>query len=494
LNKRSKAFFFEKKKQKTFIHWHHSLINKSFLLLFFKKEGLCCLALAMGMNVTPERRKLRIGIDGFNLAMTKGTGIATYSRTLSRCLHDAGHSVDVLYGMGISPRASALMREMVFFDSLEKDLRQKAPLPFSRKWFREVFSRPEAVEVPITGRVVRETFADRLPAFERIMNVPDLFRFADRHFRRSGRFLKIRIPDPPDVMHWTYPLPITVVGAKNVYTLHDLVPLRLPYTTLDDKGYYLRLIRGCLRHGDHICTVSEVSRNDITSLFDISPDRVTNTYQSFVPPATALRATDAQIADQIQGLFGLTFRGYFLFFGSIEPKKNIGRMIEAFLSARLTGTTLILVGAQAWRSEQELRLIEGERAGFAEDTQVRRIDYLPISMLMSLVRGAKAVLFASLYEGFGLPALEAMALGTPVLTSSTGSLPEIAGDASIAVDPYDVAAMTDALQRLDQDEALRAELSARGILRAEQFSMAKYLNRIEGMYDMILGADTRSGR
>jgi glycosyltransferase involved in cell wall biosynthesis len=438
------------------------------------------------MKVTYQGRKLRVGLDGFNLALLRGTGIATYARTLSHGLSAAGCHVDVLYGMNIAPHASAMMREMVFFDSLERELKRRAPAPLSRAWFREIFRKPSAIEVPITGSVVREGFAGRLPAFDRILNVADLFRVADRYFRRTGKFLPIRVSDPPDIMHWTYPLPITVVGAKNIYTLHDLIPLRLPYTTLDDKGFYLRLIRGCLRHGDHICTVSEASRRDIMELFNVAPEKVTNTYQSIVLPPQASRATEADIADQVRGLFGLDYQGYFLFFGAIEPKKNIGRMIEAYLSARLA-TRLVLVGSQGWRSEQELRLIEGSNTHFLGDSGVRRIDYLPVAMLMSLVRGAKAVLFPSLYEGFGLPALEAMALGTPTLTSTTAALPEIAGDATVAVDPYDVGAMTEALRRLDGDAALCSELAARGLRQAEKFSMAQYQQRLLAMYRVVLG-------
>ncbi len=439
--------------------------------------------------MTATGRKLHVGLDGFNLAMLKGTGIATYARTLSHCLAQAGHRVDVLYGMNIAQSASPLMREMVFFDSLERDLRRRTPTPFSKPWLRERLVAARAIEIPITGQVVREGFAGRMPAFDRILNVTDLFRRADRHFRRTGKFLPVQVAAPPEIMHWTYPLPITLTGARNIYTLHDLIPLRLPYTTLDDKGYYLRLIRGCLRYGDHICTVSEASRADILSLFQVPPARVTNTYQSIVTPPA--EASDADIADYVRGVFNLPFRDYFLFFGAIEPKKNIGRIIEAYLSARLT-TPLVLVGGAAWRSEQELRLIEGEGAHFGDGAAVRRIDYLPVAMLMRLVRGAKAVLFPSLYEGFGLPALEAMALGTPTLTSNTAALPEIAGDATVAVDPYDVNSITAALRRLDSDAALRADLVARGRVQAERFSMEAYRQRLEAMYQSVTGPASAS--
>ena len=437
---------------------------------------------------------VRIGIDGFNLAMRRGTGVATYARTLSRCLHGLGHPVDAIYGMSIGARAPAALREVLFFDGLDQDAARPPPAPLTPRWLRELASAPrglDAVPVPITGRVVAQAFAGRLPHQDRVLNAPDLFGVAERHFRRHGRFLRLRVPDPPAVMHWTYPLPIRLQGARNIYTIHDLVPLRLPYTTLDNKRFYFRLIRGCLRWGDHVCTVSDASRRDIQDLFGAPDDRVTNTYQAFVPPASALAQSDAQVAEGVRGLFGLEPGGYFLFFGAIEPKKNLGRLIEAHLTSGLA-TPLVIVGARAWRSEGELQLVRpwGADAGPTRPQAVRQLDYLPVALLMTLVRGARAVVFPSLYEGFGLPVLEAMSLGTPVLTSTEGAVPEVAGDAALLVNPYDPAAIADGLRRLDADGDLRAELAARGRRQAERFSMARYQARVAAMYADVLAAPT----
>ena len=449
-------------------------------------------------------RPVRVGLDGFNLAMRRGTGVATYARTLSRCLHGLGHPVDAVYGMNIGARTPAALREVLFFDGLDQDGGRPPPAPLTPRWLRElslVAHGLDAVPVPITGRVVAQAFAARLPHQDRVLNAPDLFGAAERHFRRYSRFLRLRMPDPPAVMHWTYPLPIRLEGARNIYTIHDLVPLRLPYTTLDNKRFYYRLIRGCLRWGDHVCTVSEASRRDILDLFAAPPGRVTNTYQAAVPPTPALAQSDAQVAEQVRGLFGLEPDGYFLFFGAIEPKKNIGRLIEAHLTSGLA-TPLVIVGARAWRSEGELQLVQpwgasggasggalgGEGFKPARPQQVRQLDYLPAALLMTLVRGARAVVFPSLYEGFGLPVLEAMLLGTPVLTSTEGSVPEVAGDAALLVNPYDPAAIAEGLRRLDSDDGLRAELAARGRHQAERFSMARYQARVAAMYADVLAA------
>jgi glycosyltransferase involved in cell wall biosynthesis len=345
----------------------------------------------------------------------------------------------------------------------------------------------DAIEIGMTGKVIADGFRDRLPCFDRILNLPDLFSLATRYFRRHGRFLRVRMPQPPQIMHWTYPIPVRLEGAKNIYTLHDLVPLRLPYTTLDHKPFYQRLISGCLRHGDHLCTVSEASLRDVVSLFPEAAGRIVNTYESFDPPKSALLASDTDVAAQLHGLFDLPYRGYFLFFGSLEPKKNIGRLVEAYLSSGLS-TPLVLVGAQAWKSEQELRLVKLRQGRPRRDGEptVIQIEYVPLPMLMTLIRGAKAVTFPSLYEGFGLPVLEAMALGTPVLTSNGGSLPEIAGEAAVIVDPYDVGAMAAGLQRLDADEALRNQLRHNGPVQAAKFSMAAFQEKMAMLYEIVL--------
>ena len=213
-----------------------------------------------------------------------------------------------------------------------------------------------AVPVPITGQVIATTFRDRLPHFDEIWNVQDLFQQAHAHFRIFKRELRVTIPQPPQLMHWTYPLPLRAVGARNIYTLHDLVPLRLPYTTLDNKRRYFRLNRRLGQQADHIVTVSEASRRDIISLLGVPEERVTNTYQAVDIPRKFTEAPAQAVADEVRGSFGLEPGGYWLFFGAIEPKKNVGRMIQAFLASGVEGP-LVIVGKKAWKSEEELRLM-----------------------------------------------------------------------------------------------------------------------------------------
>jgi len=432
-----------------------------------------------------------VGIDGYNLALPNGTGVATYGHVLTDVLRGGGHKVTGLFG--VEAGADADMREILFYDRLG----QVPPTPhLRRKRSRRIrltalnpFLARAAQEIPQAGRVETANLAERLPAFDRLTTVPNLFEIAHRHFALYGRLLPVRMPAPPLIMHWTYPLPIRLEGAANVYTLHDLVPLRMPYTTLDAKRAYRDLLAACVAQAAHLCTVSEASRADIIAEFGVDPGRITNCYQASPLP----RPTDDPHDDAaaIENIFGLPYRGYFLHFGAIEPKKNIGRLLEAYLATGVAAP-LVLTGGRGWHAHDELRLlvpddeadtIHGRR--MAE--RVRRLEHLSRPLLAKLIRGARAVLFPSIWEGFGLPVLEAMQLGTPVLTSDRGALAEIAGDAALLVDPYDVAAIAAGIKALDSDAALRDRLMAAGPLAAARFSGKDYARRLEAMYRRTIG-------
>jgi glycosyltransferase involved in cell wall biosynthesis len=426
-------------------------------------------------------------IDGFNLPLEKGTGVATYARNLSEAVHSLGHRVEVLYGMPISAHRDPLLREIAFFDPPSERKAHRMFAPVRRLLHSSTGVR--AFSIPSTEHIIKKVLRGRLPYFDALWNVPDLFVRANDGFRRSGGVTRVRVPSRPNIAHWTYPLPIKIAGARNVYTLHDLVPLRLPYTTLDNKRIYFKMVRRLAQRADHIVTVSENSKRDIISLLGAPESRVSVTYQAVaIPRAYAEKPLDL-VRNEIQGTFGLQHGSYFLFFGSIEPKKNVGRLIEAYLAADVD-TPLVIVAAQSWKREQELRPLAGERLPYAqqgEDPRSKVIlrDYVSFPVLVSLIRGAKAVLFPSLYEGFGLPVLEAMSLGTPVLTSNVSSLPEVAGEAAILVDPYDVREMAEAIKALDADDNLRSALRERGPKQAEKFSTDRYQARLRDLYGRL---------
>jgi glycosyltransferase involved in cell wall biosynthesis len=431
-----------------------------------------------------------IGIDGYNLALPNGTGVATYGHVLTGVLREAGHRVTGLFGVDAGRDPD--MRELLFYDRMghvppTPALRRKRRRRIQRAALRPFHIRT-LDDVPQTGRIETANLAEWLPAFDRLATFPDLFDVAHRHFALYGRMLRVRMDRPPAVMHWTYPLPIRLEGAANIYTFHDLVPLRLPYTTLDAKRAYRRLLATCVAEAAHICTVSEASRADIIAEFGLDPGRITNCYQASPLPAPDHDAQqDARI---VENIFGLPHRGYFLHFGAIEPKKNIGRLLEAYLATGVEAP-LVLTGGRGWQAQDELRLLvpddEADTAhGRRMAERVRRLEHLPRALLARLVRGARAVLFPSIHEGFGLPVLEAMQLGTPVLTSAVGAPAEIAGDAGLLVDPYDVAAIAAGISTLDSDAGLRDRMSAAGAAAATRFSAAAYRSRLEQMYARIL--------
>ena len=421
----------------------------------------------------------RIAIDGYNLALKQGTGVATYGRATATAIRRLGLGLDGVFGVNTPNHADPLRREVAYFDP-PADTRRRNLINFLRgaaevgaAWLRP----PQARQIVTTGAVTPETARDRLPAFDRVWNHRRLFTLAQHHFRHTGQALRVHVAEPPAVMHWTYPVPVELAGCLNIYTVHDLVPLRLPDTTLDDKARHLRLLRLLVRRADRLVTVSEASRRDIVSLLDVAPERVTNTWQSVEPFAPS---TEADTQALVRGSLGLPPGSYLLFFGAIEPKKNVGRLLEAYYASGVT-TPLVLVGKEAWSTDDELGLMRAAQAGEGSG-RVIHLDHAPRVLLQALVRGARAVAFPSLYEGFGLPVAEAMAAGAAVLTSDRASLPEVAGDAALQVDPYDVPALSRALRRLDGDPALRAELGGRARAQAERFSPAAYAERLATLY------------
>jgi glycosyltransferase involved in cell wall biosynthesis len=231
--------------------------------------------------------------------------------------------------------------------------------------------------------------------------------------------------------------------------------------------------------------------------FGVPESRITNTWQaSSLPPKLVAQPAD-EAARDVANLFALDPGGYFLFLGALEPKKNILRLIDAYVTSG-SHRPLVIAGGAGWQNESELTRINDDRFAsyrvtpysIAPYKQVRRISYLPMEQLVPLIRGARALLFPSLYEGFGLPVLEAMMLGTPVMTSNVTSLPEVAGGSALCVDPYDATAMADAIRALDADGDLCAELAQKGLARAEFFSMKRYSERLADLYGGILGTAT----
>lgn len=433
---------------------------------------------------------LRVGIDGFNLAMPQGTGVATYARTLVQAMHGLGRRVDLIYGLNVNPKSALDQRETLFYAALAEGRSGEEPPDRITPWGRVRRSFPSSsprnlVEIPASGRVVRRGIAARVPDHDRLFTLNRLFYVGRRYLQRYGRLMPVRMAAPPAIMHWTYPVPVRLMGARNVYTIHDLVPLRLPYLSLEDKRYHERLLQTCIASSDHILTVSETSRSDIIDHLAVPPENVTAIHQA-VPGLPGAAADTETLWRKLRALFDLEPQGYFLFYGATEPKKNVGRLIEGYFGAPIDAP-LVIAGPTAWRADDELRLLgnaNGVKLKRAES--VRRIDYLPPEHLGLLVRGARALIFPSIYEGFGLPPVEAMQAGVPVIAGNAGSLPEIVGTAGLLVDPYDSDAIGEAMASIDSNPALRSDLIAKGQQRAAAFALGPYQQALSQFHADLL--------
>lgn len=418
--------------------------------------------------------KISVGIDGYNLALPAGTGIATYSRTLASAIRGIGWQTLGLFDIDVGNDPA--LAEIKFFERLEHPHRKQS---LRTRMGAQFGVLPRVVEIPL-GSVDQRPLLERLPQFDRILSAGGVFQSAFRYFQRTGQLASLAMCDPPAIMHWTCPLPLRIAGSRNVYTLHDLVPLKMPYMTLDNKRLVHAVTRACIEGADHLCAVSQATADEVVDLFPSASGRITITYQTYdmvredLPPERESRAIVARM--------GLEADGYFLFYGALEPKKNVARLIEAH--AGMAGDTpLVIVTGHSWNSDVEQGLLD--RMG---GTQGRLIvlRFLPRGMLQALIRHARAVTFPSLHEGFGLPALEAMHLGVPTLTSSGGALAEVAGGGALMVDAYDVADIRAGLERIDGNPVWRRQLAEQGRIKAEEFSPARYRDVMQNLYHSVM--------
>lgn len=430
---------------------------------------------------------LRIAIDGVNVSLRRGTGIASYARGLAGTVREGGGGVEFVFDARSGDGGDPLLREVGFVEARPRPESAMARRRRVAGAMLRALAGIEATPLPAEAASLRAAAAEPLPEGAALSLAPDLADAGEALFRRFGRFARVRPSTRAGVFHWTAPMPLKAAGAKNIYTIHDLVPLRLPQSTLDDKSTFVRLLRKIVAEADHILTVSEHSRRDILSLLGAPPDKV-----SAAPPAVdvgdARREAEGEARAFVETAYGLSWGGYYLYFGAVEPKKNVGRLLDAYAGAGLDAP-LVMVSSLAWLSDAELRLLQP----YTEEPPVpaplaarlRRLDYLPRRDLWRLIRGARAVLFPSVYEGFGLPAAEAMALGAPVLASRGHALEEVCGDAALLVDPLDPLDIRAGLVRLDADAGLRRDLAARGPRTAARYSRDAQAQALRAVYDRL---------
>ena len=279
-----------------------------------------------------------------------------------------------------------------------------------------------------------------------------------------------------------YVLP-PLVSCKSVVTIHDCVHLMFPQYLPNRLAFaYARTSIALAAHrATRVMTVSDSSKRDIVRLFGTDPDKISVIYNAYderfgVEPREedVIRVRERyQLHDE-----------FVLYAGNVKPHKNLERLIQAFDIVRKRGLDhlkLVLIGDEISKYAALRRAVHQHQL----HKHVRFLGYLPEETLAVMYRLAGVFVFPSLYEGFGLPPLEAMASGTPVVTSNVSSLPEVAGDAAILVDPYDPRAIAEGIHRVLTDEALRRDLRRKGVARAHQFSWEASVRRVHDIYTEV---------
>jgi glycosyltransferase involved in cell wall biosynthesis len=276
-----------------------------------------------------------------------------------------------------------------------------------------------------------------------------------------------------------YVLP-PLVPCRAVVTIHDCIHLMFPQYLPSRLAYaYARAnLWAAAKRAERIFTVSETSKADILRYCDVPAERIIVVYNAiddrFAIPPEPEAVERVRERYQLNGPFAL-------YVGNIKPHKNLERLIDAFDLVRRGGferLELLIIGDQISKYPRLRRAVDKHKL----HKHVRFLGFVPDDTLAALYRLATVFVFPSLYEGFGLPPLEAMASGTPVVTSNRSSLPEVVGDAAVLVDPYSAVSMAEGIQQVLGDAELRRSLSARGLARAREFSWETSIRRIHEVY------------
>lgn len=296
----------------------------------------------------------------------------------------------------------------------------------------------------------------------------------------------VELPGPsPDLWHFTnYVAP--PANKPFVLTVFDLTFMEYPeFVEPKNLAFLEKWVPDSLERATRIITISESTRDGLVEHFKVPSHKIDVTHLAAEEVYTR-EVPDDEIG-RVKDKYGIE-GGYFLAVGTLEPRKNLKNLLLAVASMRRELTQpLVVVGGQGWLFDETQELIG--KLGLAG--RVIFTNYVPAAELPALYQGATAFVFPSLYEGFGIPVLEAMSSGTPVISSNTSSLPEVGGTAAIYFDPNDPKGLKHALQRVLSDEKLRQRLSLAGREQAAEFSWAKTAQHTLGVYERALQTHRR---
>jgi len=289
--------------------------------------------------------------------------------------------------------------------------------------------------------------------------------------------------DYPDIFQGTNYSVYCCRNSRNIITIYDLSFIRYPDYVDSVVKQYENRIRKCLKWTDLVLTISESSKQDIVDYLGVDPDRI------YVTPL-ASRYGSGYLSDTVAEKIGTGInydfsKPYLLFVSTIEPRKNITSLISAFNLLKQKHKIehhLVLIGKQGWHYEPIFAAIENS----PWNHQIHHLDYLSDELVALFYAKADAFVYPSYYEGFGLPVLEAMTLGTPVITANTSSLPEVAGEAAILVDPNDPTSLAEAILKVLSDSQLRGELVDKGKERAKLYTWERTAKETLKAYKSLL--------
>jgi len=288
------------------------------------------------------------------------------------------------------------------------------------------------------------------------------------------------VPDA-ELFHATEHLLMPLPHVPTVLTVHDLIYRLFPQYHKRLNYVYLNAAMPLyVRRAHAIITISESSKSDLVHLYDVPPEKVTVIYEAAAPHFKPALAKDiAAVRDR----YALP-ESYMLTVGTIEPRKNLARLLDALSVTHKKGVDvkLVIVGKRGWLDEEFFRALDDHPCR----ESVQLLGYVPDNDLPCLYGAADLCVVPSIYEGFGLPVLEAMACGTPVACSHASSLPELGGDAAVYFDPISVEEMSASITQILRDESLHEAMRLRGLARASCFSWERAARETMEVYERVL--------
>ncbi len=285
-----------------------------------------------------------------------------------------------------------------------------------------------------------------------------------------------------DLLHSPDFIPPAFGYRRSVITVHDLNFLYYPqFLTAESHRYYNQQIEWAVRRAAHILADSHTTKSDLTLMLDVPPEKVTVVH---LAADLSFRPLPGAEARRIAARHGLE-PGYLLFVGTLEPRKNLPGLLQAYrllLDGKVTAAPLVLVGGKGWLYDEIFERVDALRL----TGRVRFLHDVPDDDLPGVYTVASVLTMPSFYEGFGLPALEAMACGTPVVVADRASLPEVVGEAGLLVNPDDPNDIAQALTRVLTDGPLRAQMRELGLAQAARFTWERTAQETLTVYREVL--------